>query len=255
MSGKSHLRTIRIVVGIIRRCGRHIEHGYRTQYREQLHGAQFDVGNGRSNGNVIGDFRHAALYLDGRQRQHPICRGHDRNVALIGHRQYVVLVGVCNGEILPQQIVAQIAAQIGGNAHPVVARQAFETQRRRGLVTVQDNIAVIVVKVEVQVADGRFIHRAGYGGHPFGPYRQADKDTAGICTFCPVLGDTAPQKQDGSEYQQIFFHSRKNLKKGLKKAPAREGRELPKQEGYAPSSTFCVTGVSQSATVTDTAQS
>ena len=119
----------------------------------------------------------------------------------------------------------------------------------------QDNIAVIVVKVEVQVADGRFIRRAGNGGHPFGPYRQADEDTAGICTFCPVLGDAAPQQQDGSEYQQIFFHSRKNLKKGLKKAPAREERELPKQEGYAPSSTFCVTGVSQSATVTDTAHS
>ena len=220
-----------------------------------MHGAQFDVGNGRSNGNVIGDFRHAALYFDGRQRQHPVCRGNYRYIALIGHRQYIVLVGVCNGEILPQRIVAHIAAQIGGNAHPVVARQAFETQRRRGLVTVQDNIAVIVVKVEVQVADGRFIRRASYGGHPFGPYRQADEDTAGICTFCPVLGDAAPQQQDGSEYQQIFFHSRKNLKKGLKKAPAREGRELPKQEGYAPSSTFCVTGVSQSATVTDTAQS
>lgn len=54
---------------------------------------------------------------------------------------------------------------------------------------------------------------------------------------------------------RYFFHSRKNLKKGLKKAPAREERELPKQEGYAPSSTFCVTGVSQSATVTDTAHS
>ena len=215
-----------------------------------MHGAQFDVGNGRSNGNVIGDFRHAALYFDGRQRQHPVCRGNYRYIALIGHRQYVVLVGVCNGKI-----VAQIAAQIGGNAHPIVARQAFETQRRRGLVTVQDNIAVIVVKVEVQVADGRFIRRASYGGHPFGPYRQADEDTAGICTFCPVLGDAAPQQQDGSEYQQIFFHSRKNLKKGLKTAPAREGRELPKQEGYAPSSTFCVTGVSQSATVTDTAHS
>ena len=37
--------------------------------------------------------------------------------------------------------------------------------------------------------------------------------------------------------------------------PAREERELPKQEGYAPSSPFCVTGVSQSATVTDTAHS
>ena len=120
---------------------------------------------------------------------------------------------MCNGEILPQQIVAQIAAQIGGNAHPVVARQAFETQRRRGLVTVQDNIAVIVVKVEVQVADGRFIHRAGYGGHPFGPYRQADEGSAGICTRCPILGDTSPQKQGGSKYQQIFFHSRKNLKR------------------------------------------
>ena len=136
LSGKFHLRTIRIIVGIIRRCGRHIKHGYRTRYREQLHGAQFDVGNGRSNGNVIGDFRHAALYFDGRQRQHPVCRGNYRYIALIGHRQYIVLVGVCNGEILPQQIVAQIAAQIGGNAHPVVARQAFETQRRRGLVTV-----------------------------------------------------------------------------------------------------------------------
>ena len=86
LSGKSHLRTIRIVVGIIRRCGRHIEHGYRTRYREQLHGAQFDVGNGRSNGNAIGDFRHAALYFDGRQRQHPVCRGNYRYIALIGHR-------------------------------------------------------------------------------------------------------------------------------------------------------------------------
>ena len=136
LSGKFHLRTIRIVVGIIRRCGRHIEHRYRTRYGKKLHGTQFDVGNGRSNGNVIGDFRHAALYFDGRQRQHPVCRGNYRYIALIGHRQYIVLVGVCNGEILPQQIVAQIAAQIGGNAHPVVARQAFETQRRRGLVTV-----------------------------------------------------------------------------------------------------------------------
>ena len=121
------------------------------------------------------------------------------------------------------------------NTYPVVARQAFETQRRRGLVTAQDNIAVIVVKVEVQVADGRFIRRAGNGGHPFGPYRQADEDTAGILAFCPVLGDAAPQQQDGSEYQQkIFFHSRKNLKKGLKTAPAREGREAAKTRGLCP---------------------
>ena len=47
----------------------------------------------------------------------------------------------------------------------------------------------------------------------------ADKDAAGICTLCPVLGNTAPQKQDRSEYQQIFFHSRKNLKIGIENSP------------------------------------
>ena len=118
-----------------------------------------------------------------------------------------------HGEIVRCGIFTQIAAHVGGNAHPITAGKALEAQRRGTLVTVQDNIAVIVVKVKVQVADGRFIRRAGDGGHPFGPYRQADKDTAGICTFCPFLGDAAPQQQDGSEYQQIFFHSRKNLKK------------------------------------------
>ena len=80
------------------------------------------------------------------------------------------------------------------------------------------------------------------------------KNTAGICTFCPVLGDAAPQQQDGSEYQQIFFHSRKNLKKGLKGFRPR-GTECQNKRAMPPSSTFCVTGVSQSATVTDTAQS
>ena len=122
LSGKFHLRTIRIVVGIIRRCGRHIEHGYRTQYREQLHGAQFDVGNGRSNGNVIGDFRHAALYFDGRKRQHTVCRGHDRNVALISHRQYIVLVGIRHGEIFRCRIFTQVASHVNCNTYPVVAR-------------------------------------------------------------------------------------------------------------------------------------
>ena len=104
-----------------------------------------------------------------------------------------------HGEIFPCRVFAQIAAHVGGNTHPVAARQAFETQRRGGLVTVQDDLAVIVVKIEVQVADGRFVRRSGYGGHPFGPYRQADKDTTGIYALCPILDNTA-HKGHGKTY-------------------------------------------------------
>lgn len=64
-----------------------------------------------------------------------------------------------------------ITTLIGYNAHPVPARQALETQRRRGLVTVQDTLAIVVVKIKIQVADGVFIRRSGYGCHTVGTNR------------------------------------------------------------------------------------
>ena len=78
-------------------------------------------------------------------------------------------------KIFPCRDIAQIASHIGRDAQQVVHRRTFEAQRRRGLVTVQDNIAVIVVEVEVDIPDGRLVRRAGYGHHPVGPYRQLDR--------------------------------------------------------------------------------
>ena len=190
LSRKFHLRALHIVVGIIRRCGCHIEHGYRARYGKKLHGAQFDIR--RLDGDIVGNLRHATLDLDGRKRQDAAGRGRDRNVALIGHRQRVVIVGMRNGEILPCRAIARVAAHIGNNTHPVAARQALETQCRRGLVTVQDNLAVIIVKIEVQVPNRCFVH-TGYGHHGVGTNRHFDPNFHRATAIRLILVDAAAQ--------------------------------------------------------------
>ena len=62
----------------------------------------------------------------------------------------------------------------GRNAQQVVARQTLEAQRRGTLVTVLDDIAVGVEKVEVQVAERLFVRSAGHGRHRVGTYGHAD---------------------------------------------------------------------------------
>ena len=78
---------------------------------------------------------------------------------------------MCKGKIFPCGIIAQITSHVGRNAQQVVHRHTFEAQRCRGLVTVQDDIAVIVIEEEVDIPDGRFIRRAGYGHHPVRSHR------------------------------------------------------------------------------------
>ena len=189
LSRKFSCRAVRIIIRIIRRCGRHIEHRDRARYGKKLHGAKLDIR--RLDGNVIRNFCHATLHLDGRKHQHTVCRRDYRNVVLIGHRQHIVLVGMRHGEIFPCRVFAQIAAHVGGNTHPVAARQALETQRRRGLITVQYNIAVIVVKVEVQIPDGHFIRRAGYGHHRVGTNRHFDPNFHRAAAIRLILVDAA----------------------------------------------------------------
>ena len=191
LSRKFNFRTARIVVRVVRRSGRHVENRYRARYGKQLYGAKLDIRG--LDGDIVGNLRHTAPDLDGRQRQHPVCRGNYRYIALIGHRQYIVLVGMRHGEIFRCGVFTQIAAHVGGNAHPIVARQALETQRRRGLITVQDNIAVIVVKVEVQVPDGVFIRSAGYGHHRFRTNRHFDPNFRWVAAIRLILVNTAVQ--------------------------------------------------------------
>ena len=191
LSGKFHLRTVRIIIGIIRRCGCHIEHGYRARYGKQLHRSQFDIR--RFDGNVIRNFCHATSDLDSRQCQDAAGRRAYRNVAFIGHRQDIVFVGMRNNEIFPCRVFTQITALIGDNAHPVSARQALETQRRRGLVTVQDALTIVVVKIEIQVADGVFIRRAGYGHQRIGTNRHFDPNFRRAAAIRLILVDAAAQ--------------------------------------------------------------
>ena len=123
--------TVHIIVGIIRRCSLDIKDRHRARHGEQLHGKQLDIRG--LNRNIVGYFRHGTLYLDRGQRT---ARSRDRNVAVPRHRQSVVCVFMRNGKIFRYRTFAQITVQIGGDAHSVVARQTFETQCRRGLVTV-----------------------------------------------------------------------------------------------------------------------
>ena len=142
----------------------------------EVHGldaVQADVAGIRCDGDVIGDLRHDALHLDGRKRHRFIRRG-NRHLALIGHRQHIVLVGVRNGEVFRCGILTKVTAHIGCNAQQVIARQALEAQRRGTLVTVLDDIAVGVEKVEVQVAERLFVRSAGHGRHRVGTYGHAD---------------------------------------------------------------------------------
>ena len=78
-----------------------------------------------------------------------------------------------NGEILPCRAIARVAAHIGNNTHPITAGKALEAQRRGTLVTVQDDIAGGVEKVEVQVADRLFVRSAGHSRHRVGTYGHA----------------------------------------------------------------------------------
>ena len=198
LSRKFCFQAIRIVTGVVRRPGRHVEDGYRARYGQELYRAQLDIRG--FDGNLVGNFRHDALHLDGRKRHRFIRRG-NRHLALIGHRQHIVLVGVRNGEVFRCGILTKVAAHIGGDTQQVVARQALEAQRRGTLVTVLDDIAVGVEKVEVQVAERLFVRRAGYGRNRVGAYGQPNRNAAGMRACRPVLGDAA-HKGRGKTYRQ-----------------------------------------------------
>ena len=191
LSRKFSCRAVRIIIRIIRRCGRHIEHRDRARYGKKLHGAKLDIR--RLDGNVIRNFCHATSDLDSRQCQDAAGRRAYRNVAFIGHRQDLGFVGMRNNEIFPCRVFTQITALIGDNAHPVSARQALETQRRRGLVTVQDALTIVVVKIEIQVADGVFIRRAGYGHQRIGTNRHFDPNFRRAAANRLILVDAAAQ--------------------------------------------------------------
>ena len=199
LSRKFCFQAIRIVAGFVRRPGRHVEDGYRARYGQELYGAQLDIRG--FDGDLVGDLRHDALHFDGRKRQDAAGRGRDRNVALIGHRQHIVLVGVRNGAVFRCGILTKVTAHIGGDTQQVVARQALEAQRRGTLVTVQDDIAVGVEKIEVQVAERLFVRRAGYGRNRVGAYGQPNRNTAGMRACRPVFGDAA-HKGRGKTYRQ-----------------------------------------------------
>ena len=170
-----------------------------------MHGLQFDIR--RLDRDVIGNLRHGTLHLDCREGQDAAGRP-DRNIALVSHRQRVVILGMRDGEIRPLRVFTQVAAHIGSDAHPVVTRHALEVQCRRGLVTVQDDIAVIVVKVEVQVADCLLVRRTGYGCHPVRMYRKVDKNASGFCALRSIFRSAALKKRHCNQYKQVFFHGR-----------------------------------------------
>ena len=199
LSRKFCFQAIRIVTGFVRRPGRHVEDRHRTRHGTKLHGAKLDVCG--FDGDIVGYLRHDTLHLHDRKCQNTVGRRRDRNVALIGHRQRIVVVGVHNGKIFRCGILTHIAAHIGGDTQQVVARQALEAQRRRALVTVQDDIAVGVEKIEVQVADRLFVRSAGYGRHPVGTYCQPNRNAAGMRACRPVFGDAA-HKGRGKTYRQ-----------------------------------------------------
>ena len=172
LSRNPAFRAVRVVVGGVRRPGRHVEDRHRTRHGTKLHGAKLDVCG--FDGDIVGYLRHDTLHLHDRKCQNTAGRGRDRNVALIGHRQRIVLVGVRNGEVFRCGILTKVTAHIGCNAQQVIARQALEAQRRGTLVTVLDDIAVGVEKVEVQVAERLFVRSAGHGRHRVGTYGHAD---------------------------------------------------------------------------------
>ncbi len=199
LSRNPAFRAVRVVVGGVRRPGRHVEDRHRTRHGTKLHGAKLDVCG--FDGDIVGYLRHDTLHLHDRKCQNTAGRGRDRNVALIGHRQRIVLVGVRNGEVFRCGILTKVTAHIGGDTHPVVAGQGREAQRRRALVAVQDDLAVIVIEIEVQVAERLFVRSAGYGRHRVGTYCQPNRNAAGMRACRPVFGDAA-HKGRGKTYRQ-----------------------------------------------------
>ena len=69
------------------------------------------------------------------------------------------------------------------------------------LVAVQDDLAVIVIEIEVQVAERLFVRSAGYGRHRVGTYCQPNRNAAGMRACRPVFGDAA-HKGRGKTYRQ-----------------------------------------------------
>ena len=157
------LGAVRIVGRIGRRGCFRIKERRSARKRDQLHGAKLDIGV--LDVDLVGDLGHAPTDLDGRAA----CPG-ARNVKLLlgGHRKTFVTFGARDSELLLRGILPEVAAEVGGKAHPIMSGHDLEAKGRRLLVAMQEQFAVVVIEVEVQIGDRLLVRRAGLLLHPVG---------------------------------------------------------------------------------------
>ena len=198
--------TVRIVGRIGRRGCLRFEERRRAWKRNQLHGAQLDIGV--LDVNLVGDLGHAPPDLDGRAA----CPG-ARNVKLLlgGHRKAFVTFGVRDSELLFRGVLPEVAAEVGGKTHPIMSGHNLKAKSRRLLVAMQEQTALVVIKVEVQIVDCILVRRAGLLLHPVGTDGNLDRHTARLHG---LLGQTLPtsgqrhKKDRQQEYQLLdSFHN------------------------------------------------
>ena len=210
-SRERRLGTVRIVGRIGRRGRIRSEERRRARKRDQLHGAKLDIGV--FDVDLVGDLGHAPTDLDGRAA----CPG-GRYIELLlgGHRKTFVTLRARDSEFLLRGIRPEVAAEVGGKAHPIMSGHDLEAKGRRLLVAMQEQFAVVVIEVEVQIVDRLLVRRAGLLLHPVGTDGDLDRHTA---RRHGLLGQTLPASRQCNKgccqiEQQLLdsFHNSQCLK-------------------------------------------
>ena len=213
------LGAVRIVGRIGRRGRLWIEERRSARKRDQLHGAKLDIGV--LDVDLIGDLGHAPTDLDGRGA----CAG-ARNIKLLfgSHRKTFVTFGARDSKLLFRGVLPEVAAEVGGKAHPIMSGHDLEAKGRRLLVAMQEQFSFVVIEVEVQIVDRILVRRAGLLLHPVGTDGDLDHHTA---RRHGLLGQALPtsgqrHKEDRQQEHQLLdlFHNCSCLE-GEKKGPVR----------------------------------
>ena len=211
--------SVRIVVGIVGRCGVRNEerHGGR-------HGAQTDGSELYAGGlyrDIAGDLRRTAFDLDSREPYDTACRGGNVERHVAGHRQHVPVVGMRDPQIVPCGSVAQVGAHVGRNAQAVGVRNTFEADGCVVLEPVLDYGVIGIAEPPVHVAQRLVVRRTGRDSHLPRAYRKLRHDgfKAGFHRST-VTGDAA-QAESRKQRDDRIFHGAW-MKKGF---PSAKGRE------------------------------
>ena len=163
--------------------------------------------------DLIGDLGHAPTDLDGRAA----CPG-ARNVKLLlgGHRKTFVTFGARDSKVLFRGVLPEIAAKVGGKAHPIMSGHDLKAKCRRLLVAMQEQFSFVVIEVEVQIVDRLLVRRAGLLLHPVGTDGNLDRHAARRHS---LLGQALPasgqrHKKDRQQEHQLLdsFHNNQCLK-------------------------------------------